>query len=124
MGDTNEWLNNLKPIPLPEYLDRTAREFPDRPAIDFFGNKINYSELGTSVDRVASGFQKLGFKKGDHIGLCLPNIPYYTICYFAILKIGGVVVNYNPLYTEQEISKQIEDSETKIMVTSGFETNL
>ncbi len=117
MGDTNEWLNNLKPIPVPEYLDQSVREFPNRPAIDFFGNKINYSELGAFVDRVASGFQKLGFKKGDHIGLCLPNIPYYTICYFAILKIGGVVVNYNPLYTEQEISKQIEDSETKIMVT-------
>ena len=117
MGNGNEWLDNLNPIPIPEYLDRTVGEFPDRPAIDFFGNKINYRELGTQVDQVAAGFQKLGIKKGDHIGLCLPNIPYYTICYFAILKVGGVVVNYNPLYTESEITKQIEDSQTKLMVT-------
>ena len=117
MGNENEWLENLKPIPISDYLDRTVQEFPDRPAIDFFGNKINYRELGELVNRAATGFQKLGVKKGDHIGLCLPNIPYYTICYFAILKVGAVVVNYNPLYTENELTKQIEDSHTKLMVT-------
>ena len=117
MGDTNEWLEKLKPIPISEYLDHTVQEFPDRPAIDFLGNKINYGELGALVNRAAYGFQKLGIKKGDHIGLCLPNITYYVVCYFAILKVGGVVVNYNPLYTENEITKQIEDSETKLMVT-------
>ena len=69
------------------------------------------------MNRAAYGFQQLGVKKGDHIGLCLPNITYYVVCYFAILKVGGVVVNYNPLYTEKEITKQIEDSETKLMVT-------
>ena len=51
------------------------------------------------------------------VGLFLPNCPYYVICFFAVLKAGGTVVNYNPLYAEREIARQIEDSRTSIMVT-------
>ena len=51
------------------------------------------------------------------VGLFLPNCPYYVICFFAVLKAGGTVVNYNPLYAEREIARQIEDSNTSIMVT-------
>jgi long-chain acyl-CoA synthetase len=55
--------------------------------------------------------------KGTRVGLCLPNTPYAVICYFAILKAGGTVVNFNPLYVEREIRHQIDDSGTTIMVT-------
>ena len=51
------------------------------------------------------------------VGLFLPNCPYYVICFFAVLKAGGTVVNFNPLYAEREIARQIEDSNTSIMVT-------
>ena len=55
--------------------------------------------------------------KGTRVGLFLPNCPYYVICFFAVLKAGGTVVNYNPLYADREIARQIEDSRTTIMVT-------
>ena len=70
-----------------------------------------------ATDRAAAGLQKLGIKKGSKVGLLLPNCPTFIIYYFATLKAGGTVVNYNPLYTLDELTFQVKDSETEIMVT-------
>jgi long-chain acyl-CoA synthetase len=107
----------LAPISLTAMFEQAVARFGDRPAIDFFGRKFTYAELGRRVDRAALGFQKLGVTQGTRVGLCLPNTPYFVIAYYAILKAGGIVVNFNPLYVEREIAQQIEDSGTKIMVT-------
>ncbi len=107
----------LTPISLPDLLEQAVARFADHPAIDFFGRKFTYAELGRRVDRAALGLQKLGVGRGTRVGLCLPNTPYFIIAYYAILKAGGIVVNFNPLYVEREIAQQIDDSGTTIMVT-------
>ncbi len=112
-----DWLDTFVPRPLPDYMDDAARFYADRPATDFFGKTMTYGEMGALVDRAAKGLQALGVSKGIKVGLCLPNIPYFTIFYFAILKAGGTVVNYNPLYVERELTFQATNSETDIMVT-------
>ena len=61
--------------------------------------------------------QKLGVKKGTKVGLFMPNCPTFIVYYFATLKAGGTVVNYNPLYTLEELTFQVKDSETELMVT-------
>ena len=99
------------------YLDDTVKNYAHRPAIYFMGKSTSYGELGDLVVRAAGALQAMGVKKGDKVGLCLPNTPYYPIFYFAILKIGGVVVNFNPLYVEREIAFQARDSGARIMVT-------
>jgi long-chain acyl-CoA synthetase len=68
------------------------------------------------VDRVTAGLQHLGLRPGDKLGLCLPNTPYFVVFYYAALKAGAVVVNYNPLYVIRELRHQIEDSGTTTMV--------
>ncbi|HXP95200.1 MAG TPA: long-chain fatty acid--CoA ligase, partial [Telmatospirillum sp.] len=88
-----------------------------RPALDFLGRRTSYGELGRMVDQAARGFQQLGVKKGIKVGLCLPNTPYFIISYYAVLKAGGTVVNFNPLYVEREIAHQIKDSGITLMVT-------
>lgn len=98
-------------------LDDAARRFGTRPAIDFLGRGWNWGEIAALADRAAAGLQKLGVAKGTRVGLCLPNTPYFVVMYFAILKAGGTVVNYNPLYTEREIAAQVRDSGTTIMVS-------
>lgn len=103
--------------PLPSILEDAARRCPDRPALDFLGQKTSYAELARLVDQAAKGFQNLGLRRGTRVGLCLPNTPYSVVCYYAVLKAGGVVVNFNPLYVERELKHQIEDSGTTIMVT-------
>ena len=64
---------------------------------------------------VAAGLQARGIAKGDRVGLCLPNTPFFVVAYYAALRIGAVVVNYNPLYVERELEHQIKDSGTKLM---------
>jgi long-chain acyl-CoA synthetase len=103
--------------PLFALLDEAVARYPDRPCLDFLGRKSTYKEVGRLVERAAKGFQMLGVGRGVRVGLFLPNCTYYVICYFAVLKAGGTVVNYNPLYAEREIARQIEDSGTSIMVT-------
>jgi long-chain acyl-CoA synthetase len=111
------WDFELEPRPLFALLDEAVLRYPERPCLDFLGRKSSYREIGRLVDRAAKGFQMLGVRKGVRVGLFLPNCTYYVICFFAVLKAGGTVVNYNPLYAEREIARQIEDSGTSIMVT-------
>jgi long-chain acyl-CoA synthetase len=108
--------------PLPEHalgalLDAAVRQFGDRPCLDFLGRAYTFAEIGRLVDRAVVGLQALGIVKGTRVGLFLPNTPYYVICYYAILKCGGIVVNFNPLYAEREVQHLVADSGVEIMVT-------
>lgn len=126
-GGTLPWLEKYPPgidyfmdlpaRPLPDLLDRATERFPDRPAITFKGKVTTYRQLSAAIGRAAAGLQANGVKKGTRVGLLLPNTPSFIVLYFAILKAGGVVVNFNPLYTVEELSFQVRDSETEIMVT-------
>jgi long-chain acyl-CoA synthetase len=117
MTTAEEWTEAFEPRPVHEYLQTTVEQFGSRPAADFMGKVWTYAEIGELVDRTATGLQAMGVGPGVHVGLCLPNTPYYTIFYFAILKIGGTVANFNPLYVEREISFQARDADVRIMVT-------
>jgi long-chain acyl-CoA synthetase len=112
-----DWDEEIPVKPLFTFIDDSVKKFGDNPCIDFLGKKYTYREIGDLVSRAAKGFQQLGVKKGTKVGLCLPNSTYFLICYYGILKAGGAVVNFNPLYVKRELSYQIEDSETEVMVT-------
>lgn len=107
----------FRPRPVQDILEDSVRRAPGLDCLDFLGRVYTYGDIGGLVDRAARGFQDLGIGKGERIGLCLPNTPYYVIAYFAALKAGATVVNFNPLYTAGEIAGQIADSGIKIMVT-------
>ena len=69
------------------------------------------------VERAARGFRALGVNRGIKVALMLPNCPYTVICFYAVLKAGGTVVNINPLYASPEIAHLIDDSGSCILVT-------
>lgn len=98
-------------------LSDSAARWPDREALQFMGWKITYSELDKLVSRAARGLQKLGVGPGVHVGLYLPNTPHVIISFMAVLRAGGVVVNYSPLDAERILEHKISDSETDVMVT-------
>ena len=98
-------------------LQRAAAAYPDAPALDFLGRTWTYRALAAAVDRVAAGLQGIGVRKGDRVGLCLPNTPFSVIGYYAVLEAGAIVVNYNPLYVGRELEHQIRDSGTSVMLT-------
>jgi len=111
------WDMPIKPEPLPMVLQDAVRAFPDNPAISFMGKITTYKALQAQVDTVAAGLQQIGVTKATKVGLFLPNTPTFIVYYYAILKAGGTVVNFNPLYTLEELTFQVRDSETEIMVT-------
>jgi long-chain acyl-CoA synthetase len=98
-------------------LDEAAQRFGARPAVDFLGRGWSWSDIATLADRAAAGLQQRGVVKGTRVGLCLPNTHYFIVMYYAILKAGGTVVNFNPLYTERELATQAQSAGTRIMVS-------
>jgi long-chain acyl-CoA synthetase len=114
---TINWAMPLPAQPAHELLDAAAAQFPAKPCLDFLGKRTSYADVADLMNRFAVGLQQLGVVKGTRVGLCLPNCPYYVLSYFAILKIGGVVVNFNPLYAERELIHQINDSGIETMIT-------
>ncbi len=95
---------------LTSLLDNAVERWPDRNAIDYFGRCWTYGELGALVARAARGLQDRGVTPGDRIGLCMGNSPYHVVLYFAVLRIGGIVVNLNPLYTASETDHLLRDA--------------
>ena len=112
-----DWHTVYSPRPLFALLDDAAAQFGARPCTCFEGRTLTYTEVAALVNNTAAGLQRLGVTKGTKVGLFLPNSPTFIIYYYAVLKAGGTIVNYNPLYTIEELAFQIKDSETRLMVT-------
>ena len=102
---------------LTDLLERALAKGRGRVAIDFMGREVSYGDLADSVEHAAAALQKLGVGKGTKFGLCLPNMPAYPILYFALHRIGAVVVNINPLYTAREIEHLLRDSGAEYIAT-------
>ena len=96
-------------------LEETARKYPDKPCTIFRGAVITYREMEELTDRLAAGIAELGIKKGDRVGIFMPNTPQFVITFFAILKAGAVVVAVNPLYQPREIIHQVNDAGIEVM---------
>ena len=111
------WTMAAQPKALFSLIETAAAQHPERPCTNFLGHSQTYREIADLVDRAAAGLQALGVVKGTKVGLFLPNSPTFVVYYFAVLKAGGVVVNYNPLYSLDELTFQVKDSETELMVT-------
>lgn len=112
-----DWAAPLHAKPVFALLEESAALFPDNDCIEFQDRCFTYAEIKQLSDRAAKGLIEAGFKPGMKLGLFLPNCPWFVVFYYAGLKAGGVIVNFNPLYVEPEIARQIEDSETDFMVT-------
>jgi long-chain acyl-CoA synthetase len=112
-----DWGAPIAVKPMYALMDDAVARYGGQLCIDFLGRRYSYAEIGSLVNRTAKGLKALGVGPGSKVGLCLPNTPYFVICFYAVLKAGGTVVNFNPLYSERELIHQIEDSEADIMVT-------
>jgi long-chain acyl-CoA synthetase len=112
-----DWQADIPALPLGRILADSAVRYPGNPCIDFLGRKYTYAEVDAMANRAARGFRALGVGKGTRVGLFLPNCPQHVVSFFGILRAGGTVVNYSPLYAADQIRHQIADSETEIMVT-------
>lgn len=95
---------------LPDLLETAAKEYPDRPALRYYGSTFSYRELNRTVAQFAQGLNDLRSGAKGVVGVMLPNLPQTVIAYFGTLKTGAAVTPINPLYVEQEIAHQVSDA--------------
>ena len=101
-------------IPIQKLFQAAAAQYSDRTAINFYGTEITFWQIREQMLRMANALTRLGVKKGDRVGIQLPNSPQFVIAYLATISLGAIVVNINPLYTPEELRF--------IMETTGLET--
>lgn len=99
-----------------EMIENSVAAHSAKPALEFFGASTTYGELGESIDRAAEGLRRMGVLKGDRVALVLPNCPQHVIAFYAVLRLGGIVVEHNPLYTARELRHQFEDHGARFAV--------
>ena len=111
-------------VPLFHFLEDSARKYPDRACTIFNGAVISFKEMDAISDSIAAGLVDMGVKKGDRVGIFMPNSPQFVMAFFGIVKAGGVVVATNPLYTPPEIVHQASDAgiEYMFVMTNFYET--
>ena len=102
---------------LPAFLDRSARKFPNKMALNFQGLEITYGQLKDMVDRFATCLHNFGVGQGDAVAILLPNVVPCVAAYYAILEIGAIAVMNNPLYSDRELEHQFNDSGAKVLIT-------
>ena len=112
-----DWDAQFRPSLVNDLLDEAVQAYGQRPCTYFMGKRLSFAEIGELSDRAAKGLRAIGVGEGVKVGLLLPNTPTFVIFYYGVLKAGGTVVNFNPLYSLEEIEAQIRDSGAKIMVT-------
>ena len=125
-GPQRPWLSSYAPgvpheLPLPttslaDLIAESVRTYPERPALEFFGRVTTYAELGAQIDRAAEGLRRLGVGKGDTVALVLPNCPQHVAAFYAVLRLGAIVIEHNPLYTPRELRHQFEDHGAKVVI--------
>ncbi|GAA1691813.1 long-chain-fatty-acid--CoA ligase [Microbacterium sediminicola] len=94
---------------LVDIVAASARDYPDAVALQFFGRETTYRDLDEQISRAAEGLHTLGVRAGEPVAIVLPNCPQHIVAFYAILRLGAIVVEHNPLYTPRELRTQFED---------------
>jgi long-chain acyl-CoA synthetase len=92
-------------------------KFPDKTAFSYFGVEVTFAQLDKYSNKFANMLVQNGLKKGDVVGINLPNIPEYVIAWLGTLKAGCVVSGVSPLLSPEEMQYQLNDSKAKALVT-------
>ncbi|WKK62090.1 long-chain-fatty-acid--CoA ligase [Corynebacterium sp. P3-F1] len=114
-----EWTDHSLDYPektLVEIYDDNLAANADKPATNFFGRTMTYRELDVEVRRAAAGLNRLGVQQGDRVAILLPNCPQHVVAFFAVQKLGAIVVEHNPLYTAHELLPQFADHGARVAV--------
>jgi len=99
-----------------DLIRASVEQYPDHVALEFFERTTTYRELGDEIERVAEGLRLLGVQKGDTVALVLPNCPQHIVAFYAVLRLGAIVIEHNPLYTPRELRHQFEDHGARVAI--------
>jgi long-chain acyl-CoA synthetase len=99
-----------------ELFSRAVEEHRGKTALGFHGTTFEFGRLQDLVEKMAASLAASGVKKGDRVALMLPNCPQYVVSFFAIVRLGAIVTQINPMYVEREIGHILNDSGAETIV--------
>lgn len=108
---------------LVSFFNDAVASAPKRAATWFMGKTLTYAQLDEKVTHLASALTDLGVRQGDRVAIALPNCPQHVIAITALLRIGAVVVEHNPLYTAYELKSQFLDHGAKVAIVFDREAH-
>ncbi|MCS1350722.1 long-chain fatty acid--CoA ligase [Mechercharimyces sp. CAU 1602] len=103
-------------LTIPELLQQSLHTYADHTAITFYHQTYTYRQLSQAIAQFARALQQMGIKKGDRVGIMLPNCPQYPISYYAALQCGATIVQLSPMYKPNELLHVLQDSETSFLI--------
>lgn len=125
-SSTKPWLAEYAPgiphevppvtVSLAEFFAKSAAKHSAAPALEFFGQRTSYGELQELINRAAEGLRQVGVQAGDRVAINLPNCPQHIAAFYAILRLGAIVVEHNPLYTASELERNFRDHGARIAI--------
>src|SRR5262250_187930 len=106
-------------VSITDFVLRHAVRLGDKPALidGPSGRTLTYHQLADSVKKAAAGLATRGFKKGDVLAIYSPNVPEYAVIFLAVASLGGINTTANPLYTADELAKQLKDARARFLIT-------
>ncbi|MHA7275322.1 long-chain-fatty-acid--CoA ligase [Arthrobacter sp. Hz1] len=123
---TAPWVRNYGPgvpaaVAVPDgslvnLVEESAQLYGQKTALEFFGAETTYRQLDEAIQRAAEGLRRLGVVAGDRVALVLPNCPQHVVAFYAVLRLGAIVVEHNPLYTDRELRHQFEDHGARLAI--------
>lgn len=118
--DACNWDAPLEMETLDALLARAVAAWGDKPAIDFRGAKISFRQLGSEVERLASGLAAIGIGRGDTVALLLPNSPFHPITFFAVTRLGARIAHLSALDASREIAHKLTSTRARILITTNL----
>lgn len=102
--------------PLTAMCERACAAGGSTVALEFFGARTTYAQLADKIARAAEGLRRLGVQRGDRVAIILPNCPQHVVAFYAVLRLGAIVVEHNPLYTARELRHLFEDHAARVVI--------
>ncbi|EEH64018.1 AMP-binding enzyme [Gleimia coleocanis DSM 15436] len=107
---------SVETLPLPTVFFQVAQRYPQRIALDFMGQQTSYSQLARQIKQAARVLHQAGVKPGDRVGLTLPNCPQHIVALYAIMQVGAIAVETNPLSPRTELSEELKRAGAKVLI--------
>jgi long-chain acyl-CoA synthetase len=110
----------LPEIPVYKFLSDSFEKFPNNIAIYYYGTEFTYAEMEHLTNKLANGLKNIGIKKGDRVAIHMDNCPQYAFGFFALMKLGAVVVQASPMASAKELLAMVNDSGAKGIITLDY----
>jgi len=104
-------------VPMFETLEASARRYPDKSALVYYGREISYRQLWEAAQALAGYLHQRGVEKGDRVTICLPNTPHFVIAYYGVMRANAIAVTIDPMLNAEKLRVLLDDNHSKVVVT-------